>query len=275
MRTERDQGLKTSVNVLASSIILVCRRRNKNATDCTRKEFLRELKAVMPEALETMIGGAIGRSPLAAVDLAQAAIGPGMEVFSKYAAVLEADGSAMSVKTALQLINKQIDEYFGSEENNFDPETRFCCEWFKTYGWKEGPFGDANTLANAKAVSVSGLEQSGVLTASGGKVKLLTNDEYPSDWNPLADTHNPVWESAHQLIRELQTSGEVAAGKLLAKVHKQNEQIRKLCYQQYTWCERTGRAGDAKLYNELLAAWHAIESAALEHGAVDEQPTLF
>jgi putative DNA methylase len=271
MRTEREsrsRGLES--NALASSIVLVCRRRSPNAATISRREFLRELNAVLPEALDEMTKGAgEDRSPVAPVDLSQAIIGPGMAVFSKYTAVLEADGTPMGVKTALQLINRFL------AEDDFDHDTQFCLHWFEQHGWGEGAFGEADVLARAKATSVSGLDSAGVVRSGAGKVRLLRPNEYPSDWDPRKDSRIPVWECLHQLIRALREHGETGAGQLLAAVKSKSEAIRQLAYRLYTLCERRGWADDARAYNDLVTSWSAVESAAGEVPESNEQLKLF
>ncbi|WP_290590596.1 DUF1156 domain-containing protein [Arenimonas sp. SCN 70-307] len=259
-------------NALASSIILVCRRRPSDAPAISRKDFIRELKNELAESIEAMLGGEGGASPIAPVDLAQAAIGPGMSVFSRYSAVLEANGEPMTVHTALTLINKQVDEVLGGE--NFDPDTNFCLGWFQEYGWSEGEFGTANVLAQAKATSVASVEQAGVIRAQGGKVKLLKSAEYPSDWDPRRDNRKPAWEALHQLIRALNQGGESAAGALLAQMPELSGDIRRLSFWLYTRCERKGWADDARGYNELATSWHAIDAASHQVGHVGGQTTL-
>lgn len=247
----------TGSNALASSIILVCRPRAATAETISRRAFLRELNQILPEALDEMTrGSGDDRSPVAPVDLSQAIIGPGMAVFSKYAGVLEADGTPMTVQTALRLINRFL------AEDDFDHDTQFCLHWFEQYGWKEGRFGEADTLARAKGTSVDGVKQSGVLSATGGIVRLLKWAEYPSDWNPIGDERLPVWEALHHLIRVFKTEGESGAGKVLAAVSVKAEATRQLAYRLYTLCERAGWAEDARAYNEIITSWSGIESAA-------------
>lgn len=273
MRTElarRMIGQET--NALASSIILVCRRRSDDAPSISRKDLLRELKEKLKEDLEAMLGGEGNVSPIAPVDLAQAAIGPGMAVFSQYASVLEANGEPMSVHNALTLINKQVDEALGGE--NFDPDTNFCLGWFQDVGWSAGEYGSANTLAQAKATSVEGVKSSGVLEAKGGKVKLLKPVDYPVDWDPREDIRTPTWEALHQLIRALSQGGEAAAGAMLARMPERSGDIRRLAFWLYTLCERKGWADDARNYNELVTAWHAIEAASHDVGQVGAQSSL-
>lgn len=273
MRTEKEgRVIGNGTNALASSIILVCRRRPDDAPTISRKDFLRELKETLKEALEAMLGGEGGASPIAPVDLAQAAIGPGMAVYSQYAAVLEANGEPMSVHSALTLINKQVDDTLGGE--NFDADTNFCLGWFQDVGWSAGEFGTANTLAQAKATSVAAVEQAGVITAKGGKVKLLKPADYDANWDPREDNRTPVWEALHQLIRALTQGGESAAGTLLARMPERSGDIRRLAFWLYTLCERKGWAEDARGYNELVTAWYGIESASHETGVVNVQTTL-
>ena len=258
MRTERAaRSVGIGTNALASSIILVCRKRPMDAPTASRREFLRELNAVLPEALDEMTKGAgDDRSPVAPVDLSQAIIGPGMAVFSKYSAVLEADGSPMSVHTALQLINRFL------AEDDFDAETQFCLQWFEQSKWAEGAFGDADTLSRSKGTSVDRMKEAGVLQSGGGKVQLLKWAEYPADWVPRTDKRTPVWEALHHLIRTLKQGGESASGVLLAALGGKAEAVRQLAYRLYTLCERLGQAEDARAYNELITSWTGIEAVA-------------
>ncbi|QJE02497.1 DUF1156 domain-containing protein [Massilia forsythiae] len=271
IRTERDaRSIGIGANALASSIVLVCRQREANAPSISRREFLRELKEQLAEAIEVMIGGSEGVSPVAPVDLAQAVIGPGMGIFSKYAAVLEADGTEMTVHTALTLINRMLVE----GEDDFDSDTQFCMSWFDEQGWAAGDFGKADVLARAKGTSVERVRQAGVALASSGKVKLLKPLEYPSDWLPEKDNNTPVWEALHQLIRALRAHGEAAAGSLLARMPQRAEPIRNLAYRLYTLCERKGWAEDARAYNELITSWASIDAASHEKGHIGSQADL-
>lgn len=276
MRTER--GARTvglGTNALASSIILVCRKRNSDNVNISRREFQRELKKRMPEALETMIGGSEGTSPIAPVDLAQAAIGPGMAMFSKYSAVLEADGSPMSVHDALVQINREIDDYFNAAEGDLDPDSRFCIDWFQQYGFQKGPFGEADVVARAKGTSVDAVATAGVIRSGGGKVQLLTFSDYPQEWDPDKDPYIPIWEATHQLIRALRHGGEKESGFLLSRLPGKTEQIRQLAYRLYTLCERQSWAEEARAYNELISSWHRIVSASEDIGVKGEQMDLF
>ena len=274
IRTEKEgRVMGNGMNALASSIVLVCRKRSEDAPKILRREFQRELKEVLIEALEAMLGGADGLSPIAPVDLAQAAIGPGMGVFSQYSAVLEANGEPMSVKTALMLINRQVDEVLGGE--NFDADTNFCLGWFDEVGFGTGAFGNADVLARAKATSVDTVKNAGVLASDGGKVRLLKPDEYPADWDPQTDSRTPVWEALHQLIRAYNQGGESAAGSMLARMPEKSGDIRRLSYWLYNACaERKRLPEEARAYNELITAWHAIETASHDAGHANAQGSL-
>jgi putative DNA methylase len=259
IRTERKGRMRdTDSNALASSILLVCRKRPLNAPTTSRRDFVRELNSILPDALNEMTKGTgDDKSPIAPVDLSQAIIGPGMAVFSKYTAVLEADGTPMTVRTALQLINRFL------AEDDFDADTQFCIHWFEQYGWQEGAFGEADVLARSKSTSVETMKEAGVLQSGSGKVRLFKWAEYPSDWNPLTDKNTPVWEALHQLVRALKQEGETASGRLLATFSSKTEAVRQLAYRLYTLCERLGHAEDARAYNELITSWTGIEAAAV------------
>ena len=264
MNTERGgRMIGNGTNALASSIVLVCRKRDDDAEEIGRREFLQELKRVMPNALADMMGKEGLSSPIAPVDLAQAAIGPGMEIFSKYKAVLKADGSPMSVHEAMIVINNEITNYLNPDASGFDAATLFCNDWFLQYSWNDGPFGTADTLARAKGTNVDRIRDAGVITAGGGKVQLLTWQEYPENYDPATDKNRPTWEACHHMIRVLNLQGEKAAGELLAKMPEEAENIRQLAYYLYTLCERKGNADDARYYNELMTSWHAIVAASI------------
>jgi len=260
MRTERaERSISLGTNSLASSIILVCRPRQKDAGIISRRQFVRMLNEALPKALDAMTRESEGlHSPVAPVDLSQAIIGPGMAIFSRYEAVLEADGTPMSVRAALQLINRFL------AEDDFDPDTQFCLHWFEQHGWESGKFGEADTLARAKGTSVSGVRQAGVIESGGGLVRLLKWREYPADWNPATDARLPVWEALHQLIRSYNTDGDTGAARVLAAVAPQAEAARQLAYRLYTLSERSGRPDDARSYNEVVTGWPGIETAAVK-----------
>ncbi len=268
MRTELgNRMIGSGANALASSIILVCRRRETSARTVSRREFMRELNSVLPESMSEMTRGGVN-SPVAPVDLSQAIIGPGMACFSQYAAVLEADGNRMTVRTALQLINRFL------AEDDFDHDTQFCLHWFETHGWSIGKFGEADVLARAKGTSVDGLRQAGAVKSGKGELRLLRSTEMPKDWSPERDERTPIWEALHQMIRALNQDGESAAGAQLARMPALAEPIRALAYRLYTLCERKGWAEEARAYNELVTAWTSIEQAAGESGLVGSQAEL-
>jgi putative DNA methylase len=269
MRTELSNRLTgKGNNALASSIVLVCRPRLKDAGTISRRQFVRLLNEALPDALAKMTGADEGdHSPVAPVDLSQAIIGPGMAIFSRYDAVLEADGTPMTVKTALQLINRFL------AEDDFDGDTQFCLHWFEQHGWHTGKFGEADTLARAKGTSVDGVKAAGVIEAGGGSVRLLKWKEYPADWNASLDTRIPVWEALHQLIRAYSSKGDAGAGKVLKACSGKAEAARQLAYRLYTLCERKGWAEDARAYNEVVTGWSGIEKAAGTGG--EEQRELF
>ena len=205
-------------------------------------------------------------SPIAPVDLSQAIIGPGMAVFSKYGAVLEADGTPMTVRSALQLINRFL------AEDDFDSDTQFCLYWFDQHGWSDGLYGEADVLARAKATSVAGLSESGVVLSGGGRVRLRKPDAYPDNWHPHNDLRLPVWEALHHLVRVFRQQGEGETGALLAVLSTRAEAIRQLAYRLYTLCERRGWAEDARAYNDLITSWSGIERAASAASAAPSKP---
>jgi putative DNA methylase len=230
-----------------------------DAPKATRRQFLNELKRELPKALKTLQQGNI-----APVDLAQASIGPGMAVFSKYAAVLESDGTPMRVRTALQLINQILDEFLAEQEGEFDRDTRWALTWFEQHQYADGPYGEAETLSTARNTSVKGMEEAGILIAKGGKVRLLKRDELPQDWQPEADTRTPDWEATQYLIHTLLNQGELAAAELLARLGAQGENARDLAYRLYTICDRKGWAAEGVAYNSLVIAWPEISRLASE-----------
>lgn len=257
MRTERDQGLKTGTNVLASSIVLVCHPRSGEQRIATRREFISSLKSALPDALRKLQRGSI-----APVDFAQAAIGPGMAVFSTYAKVVEADGTSMPVRSALALINEALDEVLSAQEGEFDSDSRWAVAWFEQHSFQDGPFGDAETLSKAKDTSISSMVQAGILAAKSGKVRLLKRDELPENWDPLSDQRLTVWELTQHLIRELDKRGEGGAAALLNRVGTLGETARDLAYRLYNICERKKWAQDAISYNSLVTAWPEITRLA-------------
>jgi putative DNA methylase len=258
MRTELANKITMGTNILASSIVLVCRPRPQDAGIASRREFLGALKRELPEALRNLQKGNI-----APVDLAQAAIGPGMAVFSRFARVLEADGSPMSVRTALSLINQSLDEVLAEQEGEFDADTRWALAWFDQNGFNEGAYGVAETLCTAKNTSVSGMVEAGILAAKAGKVRLLKKDELDPDWDPATDERLTVWEATHHLIRSLD-DGEQVASALLKKLGPLAEVARDLSYRLYTVCERRKWSQEAIGYNSLVLSWPDLKRLADE-----------
>jgi putative DNA methylase len=251
MRTENESRLRgISSNALASSIVLVCRPRLADPKSATRREFVAALQRELPDALRHLQAGNI-----APVDLAQAAIGPGMAVFTRYREVLDAQGKALTVREALALINETLDTALAEQEGDFDPDSRWALAWFEQYGFDEGEYGVAETLSKAKNTSVSGLADAGILESKRGKVRLLAPDQLPAEWDPDTDPRLTAWETVHHLIRVLSSGGESAAAGLVAKLGAKAETARELAYRLYTLCERKKRAADALAYNGLVQSW--------------------
>ena len=273
MRTEQSAALKASLNSLASSIVLVCRKRASNAPTATRREFVTALKAELPAALAHLQAGNI-----APVDLAQAAIGPGMAVYTRYAKVLDAEGKPIAVRAALALINQTLDEALAEQEGDFDADTRWALTWFDQTGFAEGDYGVAEQLSKSKNTAVAGLVETGILLSKAGKVRLLKPAELPAGWDPTTDKRLTVWEMVHQLIRALEAGGESAAAALVARLSSQAETARELCYRLYMLCERKKRAAEAMAYNGLVQSWPEITRLANAAGTpamvVDAQGSL-
>jgi putative DNA methylase len=273
MRTERPTGVKTGTNVLASSIILVCRPRPSNAAMVTRREFLSALKAELPAAL-----GHLQRSNVAPVDLAQASIGPGMAIYTRYARVLDAEGKTLSVREALALINQTLDDVLAQQEGDFDSDSRWALAWFEQFGFSSGEYGVAETLSKAKNTSVEGLKAAGILDkkSPGGKVRLLRPKELSIEWDPVTDARLTAWEMVHHLIRALEASGEIGAAALATKLGAKAETARELCYRLYALCERKKRAVEALSYNSLVQSWPEITRLARESSKPStDQTTMF
>ena len=263
MRTELTVALKKRASVLASSIILVCRPRVGNAAVLTHRDFQRVLKAELPLALKQLQHGNI-----APVDLAQAAIGPGMAIFTRYARVLEKDDSPMTVHTALTLINQVLDEVLAEQESEFDTDTRFALTWFDQFGFEEGPFDEAAKLARAKNTSVAGIVDAGILKSKAGNARLLRREELDSDWDPDEDARLTVWEAVHYLIRALEKNGESAAAALLKSLPTEvADACRDLAYRLYVTCDRRKWAKEAGAYNGLVIAWPQILRLSAERRA--------
>lgn len=263
VRTERaGRMMSVGTNALASSIVLVLRPRHETAGQTTRRSFLGALHRELPAALEKLREGAV-----APVDLAQATIGPGMAVFSGYHRVVENDGSDMSVKTALMLINQVLDEVLAEQEGDLDPDTRFCLKWYEQYGWAKAAFGDADVLSRAYNTSVRGLADAGVLTQGDGVVQLVRPQDLPASWNPVTDHRISVWEVALQLARVLsaEDGGLQAASKLMAAAGSRSEvdveSVQRLAYRLYEMTQKS-RPDDARLFNLLGGSWSDLTESA-------------
>jgi putative DNA methylase len=270
MRTElSNRMIGSGTNALASSIVLVCRPRPANASTATRRDFLNSLKTELPSALAYLQAGNI-----APVDLAQAAIGPGMAVYTRYAKVLDAEGKPITVRAALALINQVLDEALAEQEGDFDAETRWALSWFEQQGFEEGEFGVATVLANAKNTGMNGLVDAGIVRSGRGKVQLLRPSELTHAWDPETDQRLTTWETVHRLIQAQAAAGEAGAATIVAKLGGKAETARELCYRLYTLCERNRRAADAMQYNALVQSWPEIvrlaqQSPKVASSAVD------
>ena len=258
MRTERKgRMIGNDTNSLASSIVLVCRPRAASAPTGTRREFVTALKAELPHALAHL-----QRGNIAPVDLAQAAIGPGMAVYTRYAKVLDAEGKPLSVREALALINQTLDEALAEQEGDFDADSRWALTWFEQSGFAEGDYGTAEQLSKSKNTSVSGMVEAGILESKRGKVRLLKAAELPADWDPATDPRLSAWEVVHHLIRVLEIGGEAGAAVLAGKLGSRAESAKELCYRLYTICERKKRPTEALAYNGLVQSWPEIDRLA-------------
>jgi putative DNA methylase len=258
IRTElANRSISIRTNALASSVVLVCRPRPWDAPLTTRREFINALKRELREAVKKLQQGSI-----APVDLAQAAIGPGMAIFSRYREVIESDGTPLSVRKALIFINQTLDEYFSQEEGDFDVDTRWALAWFEQYGLEAGPFGMAETLSKAKNTRLERLKRGGILTAQSGKVRLLRRDELPANWNAATEKQLTVWAVTQQLIQRLTQKGELSAAQLLRQTedsgHNFSDAARDLAYRLYATCERKKWGQEALVYNTLVQSWPEI-----------------
>ncbi len=257
MRTEQTAALKASVNALASSIVLVCRKRPETAMSCTRRDFINALHREMRPALEKLQSANI-----APVDLAQSAIGPGIGVFSRYKSVLESDGKPMTVRAALQIINQELDAYYNEQEGELDRESRFCVDMFSQYAFNNLKFGDADVLARAKNTSVQTLAERGVMMAAKGEVRLLTREEIPEK----VDSHEEcIWLLTQQLARAMERGGVKECAQVVVELRGSNaENAKALAYRLYTICERKKWAQEGYAYNNLVVAWPDIQSMAAQ-----------
>ena len=261
MRSELGNRMVASgTNALASSIVLVLRPRPEDAPMTDRRSLMRELRRTLPEAVETLRSGGI-----APVDLAQAAIGPGMSVFSRYSRVISPDGNDMSVSEALSQINAVLDEVLGEQEGDLDPDTRWCLTWFDAHGFTEGPYGEAETLASARNASIDALKRSGVLTSGGGRVGLIAPADLPDDYDPRTDDRISHWEVVLHLARALDRRGIDEAGRLLSAAAERGlgaDILQSLAYRLYSLAEKHGWTEAGLLFNALGGSWPEIAAAA-------------
>ena len=258
MRTElANRMIASGTNALASSIVLACRPREVSASMATRGDFIAALRAEMEPAVRLL-----QVENIAPVDLAQSAIGPGIAIFSRYAKVIEADGSEMTVRTSLALINEALSEILSGEESEFDADTRFALTWFEQFGHNPGPFGDADLLAKAKNTSANGVCEAGVAVSRDGKLRLVEREELQDDWDPAKDTRLTVWETVQFLIRAVETSESDAAALLARLGEGLGERARQLAYLLYGICDRKKWAEEAGAYNMLVMAWPEISRLA-------------
>jgi putative DNA methylase len=258
-------GIAAGDNMLASSIVLACRKRDKSASFATRGEFINSLKEELEPAVRLL-----QRENIAPVDLAQSSIGPGIGIYSRYSRVIEADGTTMSVRSALRAINEVLGEVLSGEEAELDPDTRFALTWFEQYGHNPGMFGDADVLARAKDTSVAGVCDSGIAVSRDGYLRLVEREDLPEDWDPSTDSRLTVWEMTQNLIRALDSS-ESEAATLLRKVGAgMGDRARQLAYLLYGICEAKGWAAEGGAYNMLVVAWPELERQAMSES---EPPT--
>lgn len=255
IRTELTTALKGDVNALASSIVLVCRKRPADAPICTRRDFINALKRELKPALQKLQA-----SNIAPVDMAQSAIGPGMGVFSRFSKVLEADGTPMSVRSALQIINQELDLYFTEQGSELDRDSHFCLDLYSQYAFNDVRFGEADVLARAKNTSVEKLSARGVLSAQKGVVRLLTREEIPARID-----REIIWLLMQQLTQALEKDGVVGAARIVANIlTSEPEHAKDLAYRLFTIAERKGWAREAFAYNSLVIAWPDVQSRAAE-----------
>lgn len=272
LRTERKGRLAAiGANALASSIVLSCRRRVESAPLASRAEFVAALRTELPAAVRLLQSGNI-----APVDLPQSTIGPGIKVFSRYAKVVEADGSRMRVSTALGIINDVLAEVLDEEEGELDADSRFAVAWYSQHGWDPADSGDADGLARAKNTSLDGLRQAGIGDARGGKFRLYQREELKPDWTPQSDDRLTVWEATQYLAAALQHS-ESEAAELLRRLGGIADRARALAYVLFQRATDNGWAEEATVYNGLVTAWSELQSQAAraaEVAATPRQQTL-
>ena len=256
LRTERKARANAmNSNSLASSIILVCRPRTETAT-INRREFIRQLRDEMPKALTVMTK----EEAIDPVDLQQSALGPGMAIFSRYDGILKQNGEKLTVKEALKIITKQLNDFFGND--NFDGDSCFCRDWFKQYTWDNGQYGEAEVMAKSYSIAVEKLEEAGIVRADSGKVRLLRYYEYPDKWQPANDTRRSVWKTLHYLIKTIEEQGEQSANKLLQQMPDMQDKVQSLAHYLYQICEQKNLAKEAQIYRDFVISWQEVRKAA-------------
>ncbi len=256
MRTEQPKALKTGINALASSVVLVCRPRSESAPAVTRTEFLQELKREMTPALDQLTRIANIRP----VDLAQAAIGPGMEVYSRYSKVTRISGEIVSIREVLMHINNEITAYHEKETGELDPETQFCLTWLQQHGYTEGSFGDADVLSKARDVDTATMHNK-VLLRDRGKVRLLRPEEYVDRENSEDMT---AWEGCLRMVWHLSSeerSGGVSGCTAVARAMRDYESAKRLARVLYAYYDARGDAESAARYNNLVTQWQYISQS--------------
>jgi putative DNA methylase len=273
VRTERSaRTIAVGTNALANSVVLVCRKKDATADVITRAEFVRALKRELPPAIAKLQAANI-----APADMPQSAIGPGMGVFSRYTAVLESDDRPMSVKTALRLINAELDTFLSSLTGDFDAETRFAVTWFEQFGYDKGGFGTAQSLCQARGLAVDSVKHAGIIESAAGKVRLLKRSELDEGWDPAKDSHITIWECLQYLVRALD-GGEDNAARLLKRIGPERAgAVKDLAYYLYDLAGNKRRdASEATAYNSLIALWSDLTGLATTvHDDADRQASLF
>ena len=262
-------ALKANINALASSIVIVCRRRGEGQVAITKREFIEGLKNELPNALS-----AFQTSYIAPVDLAQAAIGPGMAIFTRYSKVVGSDGVAITVREALKLVNEVLDAQLAEQESNWDADTRWAVIWFDQCSFSSGEFGQAELLARAKNTAVQGVVEAGIASSSAGKVRLLKPEELPQNWSPETDDRLTVWEMLHHLIR-LQKQGEAVAAAMMARLGDKADAAKELAYRLYGICEKKKRSAEGHLYNDLIVIWQDLLNQSKQAPAPNARPGEF
>lgn len=255
--SQKTRMVARDTNALATYMVLTCRPRQEPIVSITRREYLQILRRELPKSIEVL-----QHSSLAPVDMAQATIGPGMSIFSRYEKIMEQDGTPMTVRTALSLINKTLDEILAEQESDFDAETRWAIAWFEQNTFNESAFGDADALGRAKNTAVNALAHAGIVKTGGGKVKLISRDELKKDWDPTSDNRIVIWEMTQQLIKQLQENGEIGAALLYKKLGAKADVARELAYRLFTICEKRGWTQEAQAYNSLVLSWNTIVAEA-------------